>query len=189
MPFRPSPDRPGTLVLGPRGGEEPAGEPSPLDILIEALSGKSGQGLMQALGLGIGGLTLEIDPVTGELVPKLKLDPMDTAGDGAQAARQFGLNKLTSALSGYLQGTRDVAGRRLSAFQQAASLLPGMVDPSQRHFAGFEPRGTLQTVAERAGIPFRPVEIQHQQLAPGDLARTPELDPQAASLIQQIMGA
>ncbi len=186
MPFRSSPEGQDILALlgGPQVQDEDGG-----GDLFSGLLDENTLALINMLGLGIGGLTLETDPATGKLVPKLSFRPQDSAASGAQSARQFGLNKLTSALSGYLQGTQNVAGRRLGAFQQAANLLPGIVDPSQKFFSGLEPGGTLQTVAQRAGIPFSPVEIQHQQLSPGELARTPELDPMAAALIQQIQGA
>lgn len=197
------------LILGPSQGMAPGGgsffglSPLPQPQDTQPPPGpdtEPGRAAAAAeLGLVPTGIKEEWDPTafnpdTGTLGRWVTVTtygrPSATGGAGdALAGRQFGLNKLTSALSAYLQGTSAVADRRLSAFQQAANLLPFTVDPSQEFFSGFEPEGALASVAGQFGIPSTPAPIQHRQLNVGALAQTPELDPQVAALIQQIQGA
>lgn len=101
--------------------------------------------------------------------------------------RQLALNTATDALAAYLTATGQVNERRRlalqgleSAFSEARELLPWLVDPAQEHFAGFEPGGTLAVHAERLGVPFTPVPIQHKQLIPGMLAQPIEGQPAGA---------
>lgn len=91
----------------------------------------------------------------------------------AAIARRRALDSAMGAVDSYLKGTQLADARRLAAFQESRALLPHMVNPQQKYFAGQEPGGPLATAASRFGLPFQGQEIQHKQLAPGILAGAP----------------
>lgn len=91
----------------------------------------------------------------------------------AAMARQRALDAATSALSAYLRGSELADARRLSALQESRQLLPFLVSPGQEFFSGLEPSGALAQVAANYGLPFSPVELQHKELRPGELAAPP----------------
>ena len=92
----------------------------------------------------------------------------------AEKARQRALDAASNAMSAYMTGTQLADARRLASFQEARSLLPYLVDPSQRFQAGYEPTGPLATATERFGLPaMTPQKIQKKTMRPGDLAKAP----------------
>lgn len=91
----------------------------------------------------------------------------------AAIKRQRALDSATSAISAYLRGTELSDARRLAAFQESRALLPSLVNPTQKYFAGQEPGGALATTAANYGFGFTPTEIQHKTLSPSSLATAP----------------
>ena len=91
----------------------------------------------------------------------------------AENRRQRALNAASDAVSAYLTGTQLADARRLSAFQESRALLPSLVSPDQKYFAGQEPGGALDVASQRFGLPFKGSEIQHKQLTPAALAIAP----------------
>ena len=110
----------------------------------------------------------------------------------AEQRRMRALDAASQAVSAYLRGTELADARRLSAFQESRALLPSLVSPDQKFFAGQEPGGTLATAAERFGLPFTGSEVQHKQLVPSSLATPPtggQVGSEVIDYINQVKGA
>lgn len=107
----------------------------------------------------------------------------------AISLKQMAVDAASKAMQGYMEATQQVSARRKGAFEESRELLPFLVDPSQRFFSGLEPTGALATAAQRFGLPFSPVPIQHKQLAPAMIASEPTIDPIVLQMLQGIIGA
>ena len=93
----------------------------------------------------------------------------------AQEERGLALSSAVNAMDAYLRATEMADARRLSAFQEARSLLPSLVPEGQKYFSGFEPTGPLATAFAGINLPFSPVEIVHKKFRPGELAQQPDV--------------
>ena len=76
-------------------------------------------------------------------------------------------------MSAYLTGTQLADARRLAAAQEARALLPSLVNPNQKYFAGQGPNEALAAASARSGLPFAGSEIVHKQMTPQVLAGAP----------------
>ena len=151
--------------------------PSPEEMAL----GWAGQILEAELGRGeldIGRRRLGLDTELGrgELALNRQGLAETTRSNKAQeveARRGRALEAASNALSSYLRGTELSDARRLSAAQEARALLPSLVKPGQRYFAGQGPNEALAQASARSGLPFQGSEIVHKQLRPGALAAPP----------------
>ncbi len=107
----------------------------------------------------------------------------------ADRARGRGLQAAGDALSAYLRASESRDARQIGVLQSLPGLLPSIIDPDQRFFAGLEPGGLLAQAAARFGlgdigsVPVTPVTLNIGDFIAGD----PEAAGTRQDLIDKIL--
>ena len=151
-------------------------------------------GQQRVTPIGYGLVSVEVygyDPIAG--IPDMPgketwhmaeiREPRDAGGGGGG---NDALQAATAALRAYMRASELAQARKLSAFQEARSLLPLLVSPQLRQFPGLEAGGALSTAMGRFGLPFTPIDIQHQQINPAELLAQPAEQELGAGILSRI---